>query len=201
MQKSKVDLNAVVRRANANAAGALEELFTALQPILRSTAQRYSRSVTRFGEDPCAFVEDVVSESCLKLMRALTTFRDDGGSFEGFARTVTTNIALDRLRVLNRRGLPVAHVRSGDEADGELINPVDLLADSVDSIVGLELQRAMDRFVAEDREAQRNLAALLANLSEGVSQSEIAERFGVKRETVNRWIADAKSGLRRCLAA
>ena len=87
------DLAPAVRAACGGDQEAFRALYRAVQPGLL----RYLRGLV--GED----AEDLASETWLQIARDLSSFRDQGAGFRGWAATIARNRALDHLRRQRRR--------------------------------------------------------------------------------------------------
>jgi RNA polymerase sigma-70 factor, ECF subfamily len=164
--------------STTNSITELEQLFL---PHL-DPAYNLARLLVRNVED----AEDVVQESCLRALRAFSSFR--GEASQPWFLTIVRNTSLTWLRDNRSRADRAEyheelHVSSGPTPDGESLGN--------ESARGVE--RCVQQLPADFREAivLREMGAL--------SYKEIAEITGVPRSTVMSRLFRARARLAECL--
>ncbi len=147
------------------------ELFNRLRQPLKA----YLRRLLRNDAD----AEDIVQETCVRLLGSLDCERDEE-SMRGYAYRVATNLAFDRMRRLRTRGIerPLETVELAS-ADPSLDHTIDLERDIEllkQAIVDMNA-RCRDVFILRTREQ--------------LSYDEIASRLGMGKRTVERAMREA----------
>ena len=136
----------------------------------------YVCSIVRNEHD----AEDVTQNVFAKLMTSITKYEQRRVPFSAWILRVARNAALDHLR--QQRSIPVAEVRSADEAD----DPTD---------AGDAIPKALDALSPEQRRV-----VLLRHLL-GLSPAEIAERTGRTEASVHGLHHRGRTALREALTA
>ena len=126
--------------------------------------------------------EDITQNACIKLGRAIKTFRGDS-SFSSWLYVLVINTGKDWLRQ-QRRHVPLEQAPVGSEAVDEGWDPV--MAD--------ELIRRIGRLPSTEKEA------LLLVCGNAMTHREAAHCLGVKESTVSWRIHEARKKLARYLA-
>lgn len=147
------------------------------------------------GSGPMA--EDVFQETWVKVIRAMSRYDPDRGSFRAWLYRIATNTAVDRARrEALRRGEELdAPVDGSDEARVSLM-PANG-PDPERASAGREAGRALGNALDSLRPSQR--AAVLLRHQQGLSYPEISAALGVPEGTVKTQVHRAVQALRRSL--
>jgi RNA polymerase sigma factor (sigma-70 family) len=147
--------------------------------LFEEEGPRLLRFLRRFG--PRVSAEDVRQEAFAKLVAA----NGDIANPKAYLTATARNLALNDLR-RQKNAATDAH------ADIETIAPA-YTADPESQLIAAE--RAAAASAALDALEPRLRDALLLHIVDGITQPEVAERLGVSRRTVQRYIEAALSQL------
>ena len=152
---------------------------------LRELYRRYERRVYGLGirllGDP-SLAEELVQETFVRLWRKAGQFDPDKGTASAFIFTAARRIAIDLWRRPSSR--PFQPEPEDSPAPGDAMEGV---------LVGLTVRHALDSLSSAHREV------LDLTYTEGLKQSEIAERLGVPLGTVKTRTYHALRGLKDAL--
>ncbi len=175
------EITKILQRISNGDGGAEEEAFEVLYKHLRGIAVR---QMNRERDDHTLQPSALVNEAYLKLARQKNKSWHNRAHFLAVASQVMRQILVDHAR--QKR----AQVRGGDAAHepitGSIANPI---PNDVDM---LELDQALSRLAALDpRQAQ----LVECRFFGGMSESEMAEFFGLSERTIRREWASARAFL------
>ena len=165
------DAEAVLDRARAGDAAALESLYRAFESPVYNLARRICRTT----ED----AEDVLQETFFEVCRSIGRYRGDG-SLWGWIRSITASKALMRLR-RNK-------YRDTDELDDQ-VTPMR----REDTALRMDLEAALERLGETSR------AVVWLHDVEGYTHEEIAGMMGRTTSFSKSQLARAHTRLRRWL--
>lgn len=160
----------VIRLAAQGKSRYVELIYRALSPVLFGICLRYSAN----RDD----AEDILQESFIKIFNNLGRFRHEG-SFEGWARRITVNTALEFLRKKNVYFEDIERGRGVADAD-----------DVEDFLQAKELVALLNQMPGGYR-AVFNLYVV-----EGFSHAEISAMLGISEGTSKSQLSRAKQWLR-----
>lgn len=160
----------VIRLAAQGKSRYVELIYRALSPVLFGICLRYSAN----RDD----AEDILQESFIKIFNNLGRFRHEG-SFEGWARRITVNTALEFLRKKNVYFEDIERGRGVADAD-----------DVEDFLHAKELVALLNQMPGGYR-AVFNLYVV-----EGFSHAEISAMLGISEGTSKSQLSRAKQWLR-----
>jgi RNA polymerase sigma-70 factor, ECF subfamily len=197
-----VDDGALVRAVAAGSSGALAVLYDRYVDSIFATARR---STSDRGA-----AEEVVQETFLALWDRAETFDPAVGSVGGWLRAIARNRSVDRLRAAARRPTLVAYPVSPASGEPDAAS-LDRIA-TPDSVVGGSVPTSAPELELASAETRRAIQAALRELpddertaivlaySDGLTQTEIAERLGWPLGTVKTRTRRALTRLRAALA-
>jgi RNA polymerase sigma-70 factor (ECF subfamily) len=197
-----VDDGALVRAVAAGSSDALAVLYDRYVDSIFATARR---STSDRGA-----AEEVVQETFLALWDRAETFDPAMGSVGGWLRTIARNRSVDRLRAAARRPTLVAYPISPASGEPDAAS-LDRIA-TPDRVVGGSLPTPVPEMELVSAETRRAIQAALVDLpddertaivlaySDGLTQTEIAERLGWPLGTVKTRTRRALTRLRSALA-
>lgn len=149
--------------------------------------RRYAERLYRFGYQlfgDSGLAEEMVQESFVRLWRTADRFDGERGSVSGYLFVIARSVAADLARRPSSR--PLARVEDPE---------VPSQPDSVDQILdGLMVREAIDSLSPKYREV------LYLTYSEGLTQSQIADRLGLALGTVKTRLFHGIHELRSVLA-
>jgi RNA polymerase sigma-70 factor, ECF subfamily len=155
-----------------------EKIYQELSPKMYGVCLRYASDKDE--------AKDILQESFIKIYHQLKTFRHDG-SFEGWARKVVVNTALEYFRTKTKyRNVPLQDF----EEVFEIENDEDILSD-------LSFQEML-LLVQELPPTYRMVFNLYA--FEGMKHREIAEHLGISEGTSKSNLSDARRILQKKLS-
>ena len=146
-------------------------------PALR----RYASALLRDRQE----VDDLVHDCMVRALDRLHTRRDDG-DLRAWLFAILHNLFISRIRLMKRRGVPVAI----DAADTAVLGQ---RANQEDSLRRMELMRALDELPEDQR------SVLLLVTVEDLPYAEAARILGVPIGTVMSRLSRAREKLRRSL--
>ncbi|HXC03470.1 MAG TPA: sigma factor, partial [Bacteroidia bacterium] len=115
------DLNDILRRCSVHDKAAQALLYNWLAPKMLGIAMRYLQDRDQ--------AEDVMQDSLVKVFMKLKTYRGDG-NFEGWAKRIAVNTALNALKEKNKivfeRDLTVLEHLDFPEEEQSQLNPDDI---------------------------------------------------------------------------
>jgi RNA polymerase sigma factor (sigma-70 family) len=129
--------------------------------------------------------EDVLQEGFIKLFQAIQNYAGTG-SFEGWIRKIMVNTALEALRKkkIHYSSADIQNLEDQYEADQDIIGKIgfqDLLAMIQDLSPGYRV--VFNLYAIEGY--QHNEIAVLLNISEGTSKSQLARARQVLKDKIN----------------
>lgn len=160
----------VIRLAAQGKRRYVEMIYQALSPVLFGICLRYSAN----RDD----AEDILQESFIKIFSNLGRFRHEG-SFEGWARRITVNTALEFLRKKNIYFEDITRGRGVADAD-----------DVEDFLQAKELVALLNQ-MPDGYRAVFNMYVI-----EGFSHAEISAMLGISEGTSKSQLSRAKQWLR-----
>ncbi len=183
-QKNRLTLkeeNELIRRAAAGDKAAMAQICKLYLPLMLRAAHQPHLSTVR---------EDAECEAMLSLTEAVHAYNPAMGvPFAAYAkRKVYGDI---RTFFRRERAKWQTEFVPFDDAEGDSI--WDTLADPGADIELVELRDAVERSLAELPERERELLKCL--LTEDVSQTELAKRYGVVFQTITKWKQKAAARL------
>jgi RNA polymerase sigma-70 factor, ECF subfamily len=156
-----------------------EDIYQALSPKMFGVCLRYASSKEE--------AKDILQDSFIKIYHQLKTFRGDG-SFEGWARRIVVNTALEYFRTNTKwQNVPL----NDAEQVFEIENDEDILSD-------LSFQEML-LLVQELPPTYRMVFNLYA--FEGMKHREIAQELGISEGTSKSNLSDARRILQRKLSS
>jgi RNA polymerase sigma factor (sigma-70 family) len=168
----------IVQSAAEGDGGAMEELLRRFQPLLRSTARRYS----------VRDAEDLAQELAFTFVLAVRRFHAGKGVyFEHYIRQILLGAAWTWVRREQRhRGrtlYTLDTVRSGADGEGEMEPLLHAVADprAHDSFETAWLEEMLDGLTGAEKVVARRV------LLDGDRVTEVAEDLGVTRSTAATW--------------
>jgi RNA polymerase sigma-70 factor (ECF subfamily) len=171
------ELLARIARGDAEALGALYDEYSKL---LFPIALRIMRVR--------AEAEDVLHDAFVVVSERAAQYAPNRGSVPSWLVTLVRNLAIDRARRRDRRGVLLR--REGALSGSETRTPEALVEESTERA---RVRRALDALPEAQRET------LLVAFFEGLSYPEIAERDGVPLGTIKSRAARAMAALREAL--
>ncbi len=156
----ELDLLARIRTNDTSALGELYDLYG---------TRVYSLAVAILADDMGA--QEVTQDTFMKIWQNPAAYRHEHGHFIGWILTITSRLAIDRLRYEQRR-----NGRSTSMDDDQFPELHDSSVD--DEARWRELRHLMDDLPAEQRDV------IVLAYYRGLSQSEIAEHLAVPLGTV-----------------
>jgi RNA polymerase sigma-70 factor (ECF subfamily) len=170
---------ALVRRASGGERAAQSELLRKLAPALL----RGIRRMTGGGPE----VDDLLQESMIALMSALTAFRGDS-SIERYATRIAVRTAISsRKRARERRGFLDEHVQKSEPLAAEVATPAE-------EALAARRRTILRDLLTELPEAQAETLAMRVVLE--YSLEEVAEATGAPVNTVRSRLRLARESLR-----
>jgi RNA polymerase sigma factor (sigma-70 family) len=155
-----------------------EKIYQELSPKMYGVCLRYASSKDE--------AKDILQDSFIKIYHQLKTFRGDG-SFEGWARRIVVNTALEYFRTNTKwQNVPL----NDSEQIFEIENDDDILSD-------LSFQEML-LLVQELPPTYRMVFNLYA--FEGMKHREIAQELGISEGTSKSNLSDARRILQRKLS-
>lgn len=170
-----IDLNELVRMCKKGKRDAQQRLYKQLSPVLFGVCLRYAKDRTE--------AEDILQDGFVKIFTKLDTFKFDG-SFEGWARRVVVNSALERYRKMNLM-YTVSEIRDYDTQ----FSASDVLSEMsynelLDMIQELTPQyRTVFNLYAIEGYSHQEIAKML-DISEGTSKSNLSRARCILQEKV-----------------
>lgn len=171
--KSPVFSEEVIRRAAEGKAYYVEIIYRGLSPLLFGISLRYAGN----RED----AEDILQESFIKIFNNLSRFRHEG-SFEGWARRITVNTALEFLR---KKTLYFEEI---DKSRGTPSK------ENIEDVLQAEELMELLRLMPDGYRTVFNLYVI-----EGFSHAEIAKMLGISEGTSKSQLSRAKEWIRQRL--
>ena len=168
-----MDLDAILEGCLGNKSSAQKQLYDYLSPKMMGVCMRYTSNKEE--------AEDVLQDGFIKLFDKLETFGGKG-SFDGWARRLFVNTALDAIRKNKKH---------------QLDKPIDDVAYLLNSASYIEEQLAADdllKILQKIPIGYRTVFNLYA--IEGFSHKEIAEKLSISISTSKSQYSRAKSLLR-----
>lgn len=160
-----MDLQTVIDRCIKNDRQAQTSLYNFLAPQLLGVCRRYMRDT--------AEAEDVMQDAFVKIFTSLKTFKNQG-SFEGWAKRIAANRALDVLKKKNRisfeRNLELAEIIEFTEEEEQQLDPKEILACM--DLLPVGYRTIINLYLVEEF-SHREIADKL-NISESTSRSQCA---------------------------
>lgn len=179
---SGLDDAALMQRIRARDEEALGALYDRYAPLLFSLALQMCRQEW--------LAEEVLQDVFVSVWRAAASWQPERGSLRLWLVVMTRRKAIDALRAQGRTPLPLLDATARDETE-----PADVADVLEDRIVAREVRVALERLPAKYRDI------LEAAYFSGLTQREIAERFGLPHGTVKSRLRLAVERLARLLRA
>jgi RNA polymerase sigma factor (sigma-70 family) len=163
-----------------------EELYKRLAPRMYAVCLRYAGGAEE--------AEDILQEGFIKIFKKLSSFRSEG-SFEGWARRVFVNTAIEHFR--RKKYLQPVSEKEENTIEGNYLSVLDELAerDILDLVRQLSpgYRTVFNMYVVEGY-THREIGELL-KISEGTSKSQLSRAKVILQEMVKKFIED-KSNIR-----
>jgi RNA polymerase sigma factor (sigma-70 family) len=170
-----INLELIIIQCRKNNRQAQADLYNHLAPRLLGLCLRYLRDRDE--------AEDVMQDAFVKIFTSIHSFKGEG-SFEGWARRIAVNTALDALKSKNR-----IHF----ERNLELVKTIDFTEDEQQSIDLEEIMACMDALPT----GYRTIINLF--LVEGFKHKEIGEKLGISESTSRSQCARARQALMKLI--
>jgi RNA polymerase sigma-70 factor (ECF subfamily) len=165
------DTGEIIRLCKKGKREAQAALYAMLAPQLLGIAIRYMQDRDE--------AEDVLQDSFIKIFSSISTFKGEG-SFEGWAKRIAVNTALDALKKKNR-------IRF--ERNLSIVENIEFAGEEVRQISMEEILSCMETLPS----GYRTIVNLF--LVEEYSHKEIADRLGIQESTSRSQYARARQVL------
>lgn len=172
-----IDVELILKQCRKNNRQAQADLYNHLAPKLLGLCLRYLRDRNE--------AEDVMQDAFVKIFTSVHTFKGEG-SFEGWARRIAVNTALDALKSRNRIQF---------ERNLELVKSIDFTEEEQQHIGLEELMACMDALPT----GYRTIINLF--LVEGFTHREIGEKLGISESTSRSQCVRARQALMKLIKA
>lgn len=172
---SDIDLNEMVRMCKKGKRDAQQRLYKQLSPKLFGVCLRYAKDRTE--------AEDILQEGFLKIFSKIDTYRFDG-SFEGWARRIVVNSAIERYRKMNLM-YTVSEIREYDTqfSASDVLSEISY-NELLDMIQELTPQyRTVFNLYAIEGYSHQEISKML-DISEGTSKSNLSRARCILQEKV-----------------
>ena len=163
-----------------------EELYRRLSPRMYAVCLRYAGN----SEE----AEDILQDGFIKIFNKLSSFRGDG-SFEGWARRVFVNTAIEHFR--RKKYLQPVTEKEENTLEGNYLSVLDELAER--DILALVRQlspgyRTVFNMYVVEGYTHKEIGEIL-KISEGTSKSQLSRAKVILQEMVKKFVED-KSNIR-----
>jgi RNA polymerase sigma-70 factor (ECF subfamily) len=155
-----------------------------------------AKSLSRSGRVDDAFLEDVVQESCVKILEKLESF-EGRSKFRTWAVTIAVRTAVSKMRKRDWQNVSLESVTTGAELFPPIAVDASQKADQTNNRSQL-LSKLKDLIDSELTE--RQWAAITAELA-GMPLPQIAEKLGSNTNSLYKLLHDARKRLRSGLEA
>jgi RNA polymerase sigma factor (sigma-70 family) len=172
-----IDLELILKQCRKNNRQAQADLYNHLAPKLLGLCLRYLRDRDE--------AEDVMQDAFVKIFTSIPSFKGEG-SFEGWARRIAVNTALDALKSKNRIYF---------ERNLELVKEIDFTEEEQQRLSLQEIMACMDALPT----GYRTIINLF--LVEGFSHKEIGEKLGISESTSRSQCTRARQALMKLIKA
>jgi RNA polymerase sigma-70 factor, ECF subfamily len=155
-----------------------------------------AKSLSKSGRIDDAFLEDVVQESCIKILEKLAAF-EGRSKFRTWAVTIAVRTAVSKMRKRDWQNVSLESLTADADFDPQIAMDVSDTADQADSRSKL-LNTLKDLIDSELTEKQ--WTAITAELG-GMPLPQLAEKLGTNTNSIYKLLHDARKKLRRGLEA
>jgi len=169
------DLDTILKQCKKRDKNSQAALYAWLSPKLLGLCRRY---LSRHEE-----AEDAMQDAFVKIFTRLDTFKSEG-SFEGWARRIAVNTALDQLK---------KNKRITFERSLELVEYIDFEDEEIDQVTERDLLSCIDKLPT----GYRTILNLF--LAEDYSHREIAEQLNISESTSRSQYTRARQALLKLL--
>lgn len=175
--ESVTDLEDIIKGCQKNDRRAQQALYVRFAPVMLGVAARYSSNR--------AEAEDILQDAFLKVFTKFNSYKNEGGSLEGWIRKVVVRTAIDFYR-LKTRQQQLAREEIREEPDPHN-------SDIIDQISNSELLQIINE-LPEGYRIVLNLYAI-----EGYNHREIADMLDISEGTSKSQFSRAKKYLANLL--
>jgi RNA polymerase sigma-70 factor (ECF subfamily) len=163
-----------------------EELYRRLSPRMYAVCLRYAGNTEE--------AEDILQDGFIKVFKKLSSYRGDG-SFEGWARRVFVNTAIEHFR--RKKYLQPVTDKEENTLEGNYLSVLDQLAER--DILALIRQlspgyRTVFNMYVVEGYTHKEIGEIL-HISEGTSKSQLSRAKVILQEMVKKFVED-KSNIR-----
>lgn len=155
-----------------------------------------AKSLSKSGRVDDAFLEDVVQESCVKILEKLGGF-ESRSKFRTWAVTIGVRTAVSKMRKRDWQNVSLESVTADAQFDPQIAVDTSETSDQANSRLSL-LSRLKELIDSELTE--RQWTAITAELS-GMPLPQLAEKLGSNTNSIYKLLHDARKKLRRGLEA
>jgi len=155
-----------------------------------------SKSLSKGRRVDDAFLEDIVQESSMKILKNLRDF-EGRSKFRTWAVTIAVRTAVSKMRKRDWQNVSLDSVSSNSEFDPQMSVDASETIDQMNS--RLELLRKLKELIDTEL-TERQWTALTAELG-GMPLPQIAERLGSNTNSLYKLLHDGRRKLRRGLEA
>ena len=155
-----------------------------------------AKSLSKSGRVDDAFLEDVVQESCVKILEKLGGF-ESRSKFRTWAVTIGVRTAVSKMRKRDWQNVSLESVTADAQFDPQIAVDTSETSDQANSRLSL-LSRLKELIDSELTE--RQWTAITAELA-GMPLPQLAEKLGSNTNSIYKLLHDARKKLRRGLEA
>jgi RNA polymerase sigma-70 factor, ECF subfamily len=155
-----------------------------------------AQSLSKNGRVDDAFLEDIVQETCMKILEKLCDF-EGRSKFRTWAVTIAVRTAVSKMRKRDWQNVSLESITAGADFDPQVAVDTSETSDRTNSRLSLltRLKELIDSELTE-----RQWTALTAELG-GMPLPQLAEKLDSNTNSIYKLLHDARKKLRRGLEA